>query len=780
MAYMLLLKKSLNLKLCLFIFLLFGLINFIFLLPFILNGQLPCHGTVDTNRFFVPVRAFGISEINNGRFPQLLPIFSGHDIASYGQGYFYPTFLISIFLKIPDAVFFLCDLWIHWTLAVFFMTIYLMRIRLTLLSALVGAVIYAYSGPILWRFQGHWTFVHQIPFLPALLILIEEIISQRWLKKKILLTVIGGLLIGILLLAQNPQFLYYQVFVLVPYVVIRLLIKRSKNGIVGSFLSSVLMIILGILLAAPTFLPMMFSLNDSFRKLLAGEQFASGWSLCYPHFYALIYPDFFFTARGYYGRWTPIESLFAVGSGGLLLALVGFTTVAFSKTSRSKIRIMLPFFLFFTAIFLGFGEAMPWFQFLVDHLPMYGSFRAHGRISFLIILAISILAAEGAESLTNTYRQSGQKQKAHTIFFLSVFSAIIAVISIWLLTQFSSLEKAYSWLNARGLAVGWTQNPTEQDIDYLRISAIKSITPVLIMSLASALFTIFSLFAIRQRKAIFGIEFLLLFFLICRDVNTHRETILTKMSPPIQDVIPPKIKEHLKSAAELPPPHGKICIISDNFQNITLIYPKLEDVSGVDGNLSARYGKYLNKVQKMKPDVVQMNALILLLEEDILKEMSVRWVLLDKEQRWKNLLPEDKFVVLAEENNLILIEYKDWTKEITCFPDSAAWEVLEMYPGYLKMKVGKAGGGGNSKADADEKEILFKSVASPYWKARFNDAVIDWTEDTPWMRVKIKGEGILEFKFNNIWLRIGIMLSLLSIVIIVIIVLTIFKLFITK
>lgn len=744
-------RKIFRLRFILPLLLFYGAINIFCLLPFIIHRQLPCNTMVDTNRCFVTVRHFGLREISQGRFPELLPIFSGHDVASFGQGYCYPTTLLGIFINIPDVWHYLGDLWLHWTLAALMMTLYALRLRLSLLAAIIAGFAYAYTAPLLWRFQGHWTFVHHLAYLPALLIITEEILSPSWCIKKERLMATGGVILGLLLLSQMPQILYYMVFVLTPYILLRLILRRRKRGMVRVLMVSAVIFILAILLSAPAFLPMLVSVKDSFRNVVAGANFASAHPLFYFHFYSLLFPDFFFSSKGYWGGGLPAESLFSAGAGVFFLSAVGLFVTG-CGIRRARFRMVLPYLLFMVAFLLGFGKVMPWFHLLVKYLPLYASFRAHGRVSFLIITALAIFSAEGMQAIIHLVREGREKKWIH--LFLLLAGSVAIITSLWLLGHFRTIEGTYQWMMHHDLAPRWTETVRDKDIQDVRLSALSAIRPVLMIAIGITLLTLIShlnrKFWVKQDVLVL----LLILFALVRDINIHRKIIMSKMSPPIQELIPRNIDDRLRRLSALPPPHGKICNMSISIRNVTLLYPNLEDVAGVDVNVSAKYGLFLNKVQKMQPDILQITSFFGFMKEPILKSLSIRWLLIEKNELWKILIPPEKIKALAEGNNLLLLEYLDWTPEVICENSQSNLEILTLRPGLLEARIKGAG----------EKGILFKSVSSLNWKSQFNNTPVKWEEETPWMRVKVNGEGILKFRFINTYLRIGAWLSALGLI----------------
>jgi hypothetical protein len=331
---------------------------------------------------------------------------------------------------------------------------------------------------------------------------------------------------------------------------------------------------------------------------------------------------------------------------------------------------------------------------------------------------------------------------------------VTIITSLWLLAYFRTIEGTYQWMMHHDLAPRWTETIRDKDIQDVRISALSAISPVLMIAIGITLLTLISHLNRKYQVKQDVLILLLIIFALVRDININRKIIMSKMSPPIQELVPRNIDDRLRRLSALPPPHGKICNMSINIRNVTLLYPNLEDVAGVDVNISAKYGLFLNNVQNMRPVIVQITSFFGFMQEPIMKSLSIRWLLIEKSELWKILIPPEKISALAEGNNLLLLEYLDWTPEVICENSQSNLDILTLRPGLLEARIKGAG----------EKDILFKSVASPNWKSRFNNTPVKWEEETPWMRVKVKGEGILEFRFINVWLRIGAWLSALGLI----------------
>ncbi|MBN1901694.1 hypothetical protein JW926_10265 [Candidatus Sumerlaeota bacterium] len=748
--------KSPGIKAIFRIFLLFAFLTALNLSPFIFTGALPGAPGCDTIAQFIPFYSFGVYRMAQGAFPQIVPIFSSHDIASFGQGFVYPTFFLGILLAIPVVPFFLFDLWLHWAFAGLSMSLYCLRIRLRLIPALLAGCVYIFSAPVMWRLWGHWTFIHQIAFYPLVLVLTEELIHPRWFKSRTRLVGFGGLIAGLLLLAQNIQILYYLCLALIPYFIIRLVCKRDKKKFWIPLLMGSGVFLLALLFASAYFLPILTSFKSSFRYLLKGSGFANSFSLEFPHLYSLLYPGFFFCDKAYWGKWYAGESMISIGFAVIFTAYLGIAGIL---CGRSRIRLLAPGLFFLVAAILGFGREVPWFDFLVRRLPLYSSLRSHGRVSFLIVIALAILFAEGFAMLLQIERVRRRRK----IFW--IFSAggafLLLLFSIFVLYRFTSYEHLVSWLRKWNFTPPGFGSGSADSRNLVLKSLRNSVLPVALFSFIIFLLSLPGIF-----KPVFERPFT---YLVCAvllsgflsDFLFIRHLILGSKSPSHHTVFPERIDKKLREISALTPDPGRFCIVSHQpFQILNLLYPRLEAASGLDGNFSLDYGYHLNIIQGLPPNAYQLGTHFAYLNSTILDDLAIRWILVERSLLKVMRLSPDMLKTAADADDFLLMEYLGWKGKVMV-DGTGSMEgiyILQHAPDYVSMKVSGSG----------SKSITLKNVHSPYWRAYFQGKSVPWVKKGPWMNVNVVGEGVLEFRFCNNRLWVGICLSCLGAVLIVI------------
>jgi len=134
----------------------------------------------------------------------------------------------------------------------------------------------------------------------------------------------------------------------------------------------------------------------------------------------------------YYGRWYPWEVISFVGVGGLVLA--GYGAVGGRRQSRRFMAVLA-----ILALVLMLGKHTPLYNFLYQHLPMYGTFRSTNRFNLLLSLFIAVLAGAGLDGLL-------QRRSVPWIFggILIVIGLLLAGGSLWLRQQ-ADLDSSGHW-----------------------------------------------------------------------------------------------------------------------------------------------------------------------------------------------------------------------------------------------------------------------------------------------------------------------------------------------
>lgn len=724
----------------------FGATNALFLSICAYARMLPGDLGGDTNILPLPMYDFAMRELAARHLPELAPIFCGHDAASFGLGLYYPTTLAGCLTLVPHFWFFLGDLWLHWTLSGVAMTLLLTRYRVGLGAALVAGAVYAYSGPLMGRFHGHWVFIHQFPFLPLMVLLAEEALSPRWLRNTRRYIALGGGVVGLTLMAQHPQFLYYMAIALGGYTLARLALRPRVDVLARVTIRSVGACALGLAMAACVVLPTAMGGGESLRPQLSGYALASCFPLSHAHLWSLACPELFFTEGRYWGNSFPIEAQASLGGVGCWLALAGFVALLAQWGGRGRRRLLLPLIMLALAGVLGFGESMPWFGWLVEHWPGFAMLRSHGRVAYLIVLAIALLSAEGVEGLTRALR-SRRRQVAPLTTYAGLALALAASLA-WLGYSLGSVGRAVRWMDVHCLMPLWGDAKTwaAPSVVASAVGALSAET----MTLCVGATLIALVVAFKQaRRSLTWTLFMWIAFCLARSAVANYLIVFSLLAPTPDRLVPPSVDAALRDIAADSERNGRILVATRNEVNLPMLYAGLEAASGLDANVSRRYAAQLNTLQGLHPDVSQVHSRIDAIDVCLLDGLSARYLVVRDGAGPPNRIPPDRLQTIAHENGLALIEYVDAVGPVIVHGDADV-SIVEQRPGRWTLEA-------NHVTSAT---IEIRLAASPHWKASINGLPIAIDADGPWLRLPFGGNGRVILQFVNRWLRWGIALSL--------------------
>jgi hypothetical protein len=368
----------------------------VFLLPAnqILGGE-------DLTNMFWHWLSFAISSIENGQLPLWNPyLFSGIPfIANPQPALFYPPTWLAAVMPLNRAfgVLVMLHLWI----AGVGMCAWLRSEGASRIGALFAAVVFAFSGYFLVRVRaGHLGVVTTGSWLPVLL----WIYSRACKSRSWLLAVVGGLPVGLSILAGHTASFVYVGLGLMAYAVFQAwgAWREQRSLWAGSYplLLAGVMLLVGLAVAAVQFLPTARLVARSARTA-ATYDFAARFSWPPGHLLTLLVPNFFGepTHTGYWGDGIYDEFIFYVGILPLLLALLGL-----------KLRHRLKSFLIIMglgALLLALGEYGILHRLFYNFVPLFRVMRAPARAGYLFTLAAAALAGLSL-SLLQTTDHSGR------------------------------------------------------------------------------------------------------------------------------------------------------------------------------------------------------------------------------------------------------------------------------------------------------------------------------------------------------------------------------------
>lgn len=360
--------------------------------------------------FYAPI-AYQVERFWDGDIGQWNPYnYAGEPLAANIQnGTFYPLHYITALLagegnysveayQIETAA--------HYWLASVLMFLFLIVIFRQPMIAIVGSILFAYSGYMTGYPMLQASTVATEMWLPLALLGVHlSITRQKW---SIWGTIIAAVSVALMLLAGRPQAAFYNVcFVMLYLMFIAWLEKRTVRDVfwraifVGGFGATLAAIQL---LPAKEFYDYSFRLNDK-------DYFDKAMGFTPSELIRLILP-------GFNGAWSPLY----IGGAGFILAI--------GALLRRKRHTFLWIVVFLGGIFFALGINSIAFDFFYIFIPGFNLFRNQERIASLIVFALVMLACYQLQWL---FRQNNDdpnqsqhvKRFTHLLYAYSAFLGIV-------------------------------------------------------------------------------------------------------------------------------------------------------------------------------------------------------------------------------------------------------------------------------------------------------------------------------------------------------------------
>ena len=370
-------------------------------------------------------KRFIVQALQNGRLPLWNPfILSGQPFLAAGQhSALYPLSLVFYVLPLASAYGYFTVLQL--LLAGVFMYVYARTICLERLGAAVSAVVYTFSGFMIVSVV-HPMIIAAASWLPLLLATVERLVrtqEAQWPEQEprpvayIPWIVLGAVVLALQFLAGHVEIAYYVVLATAFYGLCRLGVlwwyHRDWMQLGKLGLGVLLILTLGLGLAAIQMIPLYDLVTGSFRQESASYQQVVGWSYHWRRLIAFVVPDFFGnpTHHSYFDvfsrqsvttlRNAQGESIDTIYWGiknyveggsyvGILPLLLGFVAVWKSRTRYVWM------FLALALVSLLFVFGTPLYAVLYHLLPGVSQLHSPFRWVFPYTLSVSVLAGCGA------------------------------------------------------------------------------------------------------------------------------------------------------------------------------------------------------------------------------------------------------------------------------------------------------------------------------------------------------------------------------------------------
>ena len=182
----------------------------------------------DARNQFYGWRAYGFGEIRAGRFPLWNPYeFLGMPfVASLQSAMFYPTNWLCAVLPLCRAI--NLGIILNLFLSGLFTYLWARRFGLRWIGAIVAAAAYVFGAPQFLRiFEGHWSFLAPMPWIPCILLCVEMLVCGGFQPLAIAL---GAAAVAMEWFGGNPQYAFYGGIAAVLYLAGRLWQRRELGA----------------------------------------------------------------------------------------------------------------------------------------------------------------------------------------------------------------------------------------------------------------------------------------------------------------------------------------------------------------------------------------------------------------------------------------------------------------------------------------------------------------------------------------------------------------------
>ena len=378
---------------------------------------------VDLTHQFYPWRRFGFGLFAQGTVPLWNPyLFFGYPfVANWQSAVFYPLNAIFLALPVHTAI--------NWSFSghVFFAgasTYLLMRyLRVTRTGAMVAALSFMFSGALILRvFAGHLSVVCAVPWIPLQLLAVEVGLRER----RPLPFVLGGVALGMQLLAGHPQYALYGTIAVALYGLCRLIVlaRGARGGarVAAACLGGVLLLAVALSLAAVQILPGLEFVGHSERGRLFEYGEAAGISFPPEQLITLAVPDAFGDFREVicWGRIYLWEGAVYIGILPLAFALLA---VLCARGRPAGAFLVVGG----AALLIALGSYTPLLRFLYTRVPGFNLLRGNAKMAVLMVFSLSCLAGIGADAAVACTRRSRWCVFAVLLLVLIAFVAAVSL-----------------------------------------------------------------------------------------------------------------------------------------------------------------------------------------------------------------------------------------------------------------------------------------------------------------------------------------------------------------
>jgi hypothetical protein len=358
---------------------------------------------------FHATRTFIFRELRAGRLPLWMPnIYAGYPIQADPQSavFYLPGLVLNLgaamlgFREFPVQLLEL-EAVAHLFLASLFTYAFLRAQLKRRLSALLGGVVWAYSGYLTGYPLQQMAIVEAAVWLPLALLGIW-LRYQGGKRRALWLT---ALALGMSVLAGHPQTSLFVLYATLAYLIYQLV--RARRGWILGIRDTLFVCVLAAALSAVQWLPSLEYMLRSTRASLSLAEAGAGFP-----FQDIVQ----FVLTGFVSLWQPLY----IGIWPLVLILAAMLL-------RRQRDTAFWFGLALATLVLSFGQSLSGFDLAYWLLPGYRLFRGQERLALLVSFSLSVLAAYGADGLWSALRRAERAWLRGAARFLGTSLAVLLV-----------------------------------------------------------------------------------------------------------------------------------------------------------------------------------------------------------------------------------------------------------------------------------------------------------------------------------------------------------------
>jgi hypothetical protein len=428
-----------------------------FVLPDLISGRLIITG--DNLQQNYPLHVLVGSMLRHGELPFWNQyIFSGTPLmADFNAGAFYP--LVGLFVTLPDRAAWIATEVVLFSAIAIGMYVFLRALKMSTVACLLGAVTFAFAGPVLSQ-VNHVDMTEGFVAIPWMLLAVHHIVRDgrwRW-------TILLGIAYATVILGGAPEAMLDEALLIIAFAVISAGLSREGWWRVLSRCATGATLALS--LAAIQWLPGLEAIRNSQRG--SGVVAAAG---SYPTPFSILslvpYLD------GGYGHLGEAQffsqyNLPEVGIYLGVLPLIALVTLLHPRwPSRLSPRDRLTWYA--VGVFgylLALGSNTP-LEHLFNRIPLYGNQRLQSRNMIIVATAVSVLFA-GWLDRTDAPQVDVRWRRYDRVMSLLPL-AVVAVLVVWALTATGSLVHVFAGVSA---SPGVTHTVREATIIALAFAAV--------------------------------------------------------------------------------------------------------------------------------------------------------------------------------------------------------------------------------------------------------------------------------------------------------------------